>query len=40
VLPRWGRIIEAAFRPCEIKTFRIPRDGALPIVETNLLEER
>jgi alpha-mannosidase len=37
-LPRWGRTIEAAFGPCEIKTFRIPRDAALPVVETNLLE--
>jgi len=37
-LPKWGRAIEAVFGPCEIKTFRIPRDGALPVVETNLLE--
>jgi alpha-mannosidase len=38
-LPRWGRQIEATFGPCEIKTFRVPRDAALPVVETNLLEE-
>lgn len=37
-LPRWGRTIEAAFGPCEIKTFRIPADPELPAVETNLLE--
>jgi alpha-mannosidase len=29
-LPRWGRQIEANFGPCEIKTFRVPRDPALP----------
>jgi alpha-mannosidase len=39
-LPKWGRVIEALFGPCEIKTFRIPRDPALPVVETNLLEDR
>jgi alpha-mannosidase len=38
-LPKWGRRIAAAFGPCEIKTFRVPRDAALPVVETNLLEE-
>jgi alpha-mannosidase len=37
-LPKWERTIEAAFGPCEIKTFRVPRDPALPVVETNLLE--
>jgi alpha-mannosidase len=37
-LPYWQRAIEADFGPCEIKTFRIPRDRARPIVETNLLE--
>jgi alpha-mannosidase len=37
-LPRWNRTISATFGPCEIKTFRIPKDPALPIVETNLLE--
>jgi alpha-mannosidase len=34
-----GRTIEAIFQPCEIKTIRVPKDGQLPIVETNLLEE-
>jgi alpha-mannosidase len=37
-LPIVGRTIEARFGPAEIKTFRVPRDPALPIVETNLLE--
>ncbi|HEU4325916.1 MAG TPA: glycoside hydrolase family 38 C-terminal domain-containing protein [Roseiflexaceae bacterium] len=37
-LPLLGRRIEADFRPCEIKTFRIPRDPALPVVETDLIE--
>ena len=37
-LPRWNRVVEAVFGPCEIKTFRIPKDPALPIVETNMLE--
>ncbi len=38
-LPKWDRVIEAAFNPSEIKTFRIPRDASKPVVETNLLEE-
>jgi alpha-mannosidase len=37
-LPKWGREIKAKFGPCEIKTFRVPKDAALPITETNLLE--
>jgi alpha-mannosidase len=37
-LPQWGRAIEASFGPCEIKTFRVPRDPSQPAVETNLLE--
>jgi alpha-mannosidase len=37
-LPRWNRVIEATFGPCAIKTFLIPRDETLPVVETNLLE--
>ncbi len=37
-LPQWQRVIEADFRACEIKTFRVPRDAERPIVETNLLE--
>lgn len=37
-LPKWNRAIEADFGPCEIKTFRIPRDRTRPVVETNLLE--
>ncbi|MCZ7575222.1 MAG: hypothetical protein M5U01_42270 [Ardenticatenaceae bacterium] len=37
-LPRWNRTITAVFAPCEIKTFRVPRDETLPVVETDLLE--
>ncbi|QPP05545.1 alpha-mannosidase [Streptomyces bathyalis] len=33
-----GRTVEVAFGPCEIKTFRVPLDEQLPIVETDLLE--
>jgi alpha-mannosidase len=36
-LPLVDLTIDADFGPAEIKTFRIPRDGA-PIVETSLLE--
>jgi alpha-mannosidase len=37
-LPKWKRTFTADFGPCEIKTFRIPRDSAAPVVETNILE--
>jgi alpha-mannosidase len=37
-LAGWKRRIEAHFGPCEIKTFRVPQDESLPVVETNLLE--
>jgi alpha-mannosidase len=37
-LPRWEREIEADFAASEIKTFRVPADENLPVVETNLLE--
>ncbi len=37
-LPHWQRTIEAAFAPNEIKTFRIPRDAAAPVIETDLIE--
>ncbi len=37
-LPLWQRTVEAHFAPCEIKTLRVPGDGTLPIVETNMLE--
>ena len=30
--------ITTEFGPCEIKTFRVPKDESLPVVETNLLE--
>jgi alpha-mannosidase len=39
-LPKWNRAIEADFAPCEIKTFRIPKDHAQPVVETDLLERQ
>jgi alpha-mannosidase len=38
-LPKWGRTIETAFKPGEIKTFRIPRNPSQPVRETNLLED-
>jgi alpha-mannosidase len=37
-LPRWKRVIKADFKPCEIKTFRVPQNQELPIKETNMLE--
>ena len=37
-LSRAAREIEARFAPCEIKTFRVPEDENLPVIETNLLE--
>lgn len=37
-LPVWNRVITTWFAPCEIKTFRIPNDAALPVIETDLLE--
>jgi alpha-mannosidase len=37
-LPKWNHTIETEFGPCEIKTFRIPREAVAPIVETNLVE--
>jgi len=37
-LPHLGRVIRADFGPCEIKTFRVPADGSLPVVETDLIE--
>jgi len=37
-LPACNRVIETAFAPYEIKTFRVPRDEARPIAETDLIE--
>ncbi|MBB3128593.1 alpha-mannosidase [Paenibacillus rhizosphaerae] len=37
-LPKWNRIIEADFGPCEIKTFLIPKNADAPVRETNLIE--
>jgi alpha-mannosidase len=33
-----NRTFEAQFKPCEIKTFRVPQDEAQPVIETNLIE--
>ena len=38
-LPYLDRTILTVFWPTEIKTFLIPVDGALPVLETNLLEK-
>jgi len=37
-LPLWDRTIEADFAPCELKTFHLPDDPALPVREVNLIE--
>jgi alpha-mannosidase len=37
-LPLVGRCLTAAFGPCEIRTFRVPRDPERPVIETDLLE--
>jgi len=37
-LPVVGRAIEAEFGPSQIRTFRVPRDPALPVVEVDLVE--
>jgi alpha-mannosidase len=37
-MPAWGRTITAHFGPSEIKTFRVPRDPARPVVEVSMLE--
>ncbi len=37
-LPQSGRTITATFKPGEIKTFRVPRDPARPVVETDMIE--
>ncbi|WP_158890926.1 alpha-mannosidase [Amycolatopsis anabasis] len=37
-LPLLGRAVRAVFRAGEVKTFRVPRDGEAPVVETDLLE--
>ena len=38
-LPKLNRNIETVFKPCEIKTFRIPMDTNEQIFETNLIED-
>ncbi len=37
-LPKWGRRLAADFAPCEIKTWRVPRDPTQPAIEVDLLE--
>lgn len=37
-MPGWNRAFEVDFSPCEIKTFRIPKDRQEMVVETDLLE--
>ncbi|QGH33655.1 alpha-mannosidase [Gracilibacillus salitolerans] len=37
-LSKWNRKIEAEFGPCEIKTFRVPKDQDKEVIETNMLE--
>ena len=37
-LPLAGRTLEAEFGAGQIRTFAVPRDGAAPIVETDLIE--
>ena len=37
-LPHIERVIDTEFGPSEIKTFRVPRDPAQPVVEVNMLE--
>ncbi|MBA3945417.1 MAG: alpha-mannosidase [Herpetosiphonaceae bacterium] len=37
-LSLWGRELTTHFDPCEIKTFRVPRDHDTPITEVNLIE--
>jgi alpha-mannosidase len=39
-LPAWDRDVAFDIRPFEIRTFRIPRDRAADVVETDLLERR
>jgi alpha-mannosidase len=38
VLPAWDREVAFDIAPFEIRTFRIPRDPAKPVAETDLLE--
>lgn len=37
-LPVAGRVLEAEFGPSQIRTFRVPRDPARPVVEVDLIE--
>jgi alpha-mannosidase len=38
-LPVVGRVLEESFAPGEMRTFRVPRDPELPVVEVDLIEE-
>jgi alpha-mannosidase len=33
-----GRTVTASFGPAEVKTFRVPRDPSVPVIETDLIE--
>lgn len=35
----WEREIRASFKPCEVKSFFVPRDPAQPVREVNFLED-
>lgn len=37
-LPLLGRVLEATFSPGQLRTFRIPRDPDLPVVDVDLIE--
>jgi alpha-mannosidase len=37
-IPDFNRRIEVQFGPCEVKTFRVPRDPSQPVCEVNLVE--
>jgi alpha-mannosidase len=37
-LPLVGRRIDAEFGPSQVRTFRVPRDPAHPIVDVDLIE--
>jgi alpha-mannosidase len=37
-LPLVGRVLEERFGPSQIRTFRVPADPSLPVVEVDLIE--
>jgi alpha-mannosidase len=38
-LPVVGRVLEETFTPSQVRSFRVPRDPKLPVVEVDLIEE-